>query len=149
MEYQIGNLVSHHGHLSIKIVSWFLFLFLVSLCHSLTVYFSYTFFLWLYLVKADYAKARELDQKIREEKKKDSRIVKLLLLGAGESGKSTLWKQTIALYGTGFDEETRESYKVKPCLSCFSSYIYILYLRIYFFINFVRRKGNCLWLVYE
>jgi len=33
-----------------------------------------------------------------------------LLLGAGESGKSTLFKQTIKLYGKGFDKASLESY---------------------------------------
>jgi GTPase SAR1 family protein len=38
-------------------------------------------------------------------------IHKLLLLGAGQSGKSTLFKQMISLYGTGFGEAERESYR--------------------------------------
>jgi len=34
----------------------------------------------------------------------------LLLLGAGESGKSTLFKQMISIYGKGFSEEDRREY---------------------------------------
>jgi len=37
-------------------------------------------------------------------------IHKMLLLGAGESGKSTLFKQMVALYGAGFTEEERKQY---------------------------------------
>jgi GTPase SAR1 family protein len=41
-------------------------------------------------------------QKVAEEAKR-----KLLILGAGESGKSTLFKQWKAIYGTGFSQEER------------------------------------------
>lgn len=67
------------------------------------------------------AEEREL---AREQKERDKRITaknegdqaadqaikKLLLLGAGESGKSTLFKQMITLYGKGYSEEDRKGY---------------------------------------
>lgn len=56
-------------------------------------------------------KSLTIDQKIRDDYKESSRIIKLLLLGAGESGKSTLWKQTIALYGQGFDDKSRTDFR--------------------------------------
>lgn len=47
-----------------------------------------------------------ISQVQREDAMRDSRVIKLLLLGAGESGKSTLFKQMKKLYGVGWD--TRE-----------------------------------------
>ena len=38
-------------------------------------------------------KTRAIDMKLRAERTKESQICKLLLLGGGESGKSTLFKQ--------------------------------------------------------
>ena len=40
----------------------------------------------------------------------DPQVNKLLLLGAGESGKSTLFKQMITLYRSGFSEDERKWY---------------------------------------
>lgn len=46
----------------------------------------------------------EIDQKIRKDHEHDARLVKLLLLGTGESGKTTLLKQMKLLYGVGVDK---------------------------------------------
>jgi GTPase SAR1 family protein len=48
---------------------------------------------------------------MKDEQKKDQTIHKLLLLGAGESGKSTLFKQLMTIYGKGYSEIDRKTYK--------------------------------------
>jgi GTPase SAR1 family protein len=55
-------------------------------------------------------KSKELDTKMNREHAQDEQINKLLLLGAGESGKSTLFKQMIQIYGKGFPVEERKTY---------------------------------------
>lgn len=47
---------------------------------------------------------------ISEDALSDGQVNKLLLLGAGGSGKSTLFKQMITLYGKGFPESERKNY---------------------------------------
>lgn len=56
-------------------------------------------------LKAERKINNELDAQIWKDKERDAEIIKLLLLGAGESGKSTLFKQMIRIYGTGFTEK--------------------------------------------
>lgn len=54
--------------------------------------------------------SRNLERKAENEHFAESLVHKMLLLGAGESGKSTLFKQMVALYGAGFTEEERRQY---------------------------------------
>lgn len=53
---------------------------------------------------------KKVDQVLREQQAADARVNKLLLLGAGASGKSTLFKQMINIYGKGFPEAERKTY---------------------------------------
>jgi len=53
---------------------------------------------------------KRIDQMLREDNLKESNIPKVLLLGTGESGKSTVFKQMMKLYGNGLVEEL-ETYR--------------------------------------
>ena len=53
----------------------------------------------------------EINTTLRKEKARIDSEIKLLLLGAGESGKSTIAKQMKFLFMDGFNNEERESYK--------------------------------------
>jgi GTPase SAR1 family protein len=53
---------------------------------------------------------KDLERQMVQDSQADKQINKLLLLGAGESGKSTLFKQMITIYGKGFPENERASY---------------------------------------
>lgn len=55
--------------------------------------------------------SKEQDKKLKDDQALDQEINKLLLLGAGESGKSTLFKQMNTIYGPGFPEEDRKNYE--------------------------------------
>jgi len=62
-------------------------------------------------LKDEREKNREVEKKLEVALEQEKAILKLLLLGAGESGKSTLFKQMISIYGTGFtDYEKRNTY---------------------------------------
>lgn len=50
----------------------------------------------------------EIERMIRKDKKMQSRQVKILLIGAGESGKSTILKQMRIIYAEGFHLEERK-----------------------------------------
>ncbi|KAK4755932.1 hypothetical protein SAY87_009689 [Trapa incisa] len=54
--------------------------------------------------------AAEIERRIEQETEAEKHIQKLLLLGAGDSGKSTIFKQIKLLFQTGFDEGELKSY---------------------------------------
>lgn len=58
-------------------------------------------------------KSKELDKELTDQGKRDNRIIKVLLLGTGESGKSTILKQMRILYDEkGFTSIEKETFKV-------------------------------------
>jgi len=61
-------------------------------------------------LKKEKDRNKALENNINQDLAADKQINKLLLLGAGESGKSTLFKQMISIYGKGFPENERLSY---------------------------------------
>jgi len=61
--------------------------------------------------KDDAAKNKIINKQLAEDKRKLENEAKLLLLGAGESGKSTVAKQMKIIHLSGFSEEERNSYK--------------------------------------
>ncbi|KAL7121799.1 hypothetical protein ACP275_01G006200 [Erythranthe tilingii] len=52
----------------------------------------------------------EIERRIEQETKSEKHIQKLLLLGAGDSGKSTIFKQIKLLFQSGFDETELKGY---------------------------------------
>jgi GTPase SAR1 family protein len=61
--------------------------------------------------KDDEARNREINDQLASDRKKLDTEVKLLLLGAGESGKSTIAKQMKIIHLQGFTAEERLTYK--------------------------------------
>lgn len=53
---------------------------------------------------------QEIEKQLRKDKKDARRELKLLLLGTGESGKSTFIKQMRIIHGAGYTEEDRKTF---------------------------------------
>ncbi|XP_029493175.1 guanine nucleotide-binding protein subunit alpha-14-like [Oncorhynchus nerka] len=53
---------------------------------------------------------QEIDRQLRQDKKDSGSELKLLLLGAGESGKSTFIKQMRIIHGAGYSEEDKRGF---------------------------------------
>jgi len=52
----------------------------------------------------------KIDEKQKRDQHRDEKVIKLLFLGAGGSGKSTLFKQLRVIYGDGLKESIRRQY---------------------------------------
>ncbi|XP_060618153.2 guanine nucleotide-binding protein subunit alpha-14 isoform X1 [Anolis sagrei] len=53
----------------------------------------------------------EIERRLRQDKRDARKELKLLLLGTGESGKSTFIKQMRIIHGTGYTEEDRKGFQ--------------------------------------
>ncbi|CAG2060805.1 unnamed protein product, partial [Timema podura] len=56
-------------------------------------------------------RSKNIDKNLRADGERAARVVKLLLLGAGESGKSTIVKQMKIIHETGYSKEECEQYR--------------------------------------
>jgi len=59
---------------------------------------------------AEKERSKAIEKVMSKGHANDQQINKLLLLGAGESGKSTLFKQMITIYGKGYPESERKTF---------------------------------------
>lgn len=64
---------------------------------------------------------QEINKILLEQKKRDRGELKLLLLGPGESGKSTFIKQMRIIHGAGFSEEDRKGFRPLVYQNIFAS----------------------------
>jgi len=60
--------------------------------------------------KLEKDRSKQLEAQMSNDHSVDQQVNKLLLLGAGESGKSTLFKQMITIYGKGYPESERRTF---------------------------------------
>ncbi|XP_061767973.1 guanine nucleotide-binding protein G(i) subunit alpha-1 isoform X1 [Nerophis ophidion] len=76
--------------------------------------------------KAAVERSKMIDKNLRDDGEKAAREVKLLLLGAGESGKSTIVKQMKIIHEAGYSEEECKQYKAVVYSNTIQSIIAII-----------------------
>ncbi|ETO26615.1 hypothetical protein RFI_10520 [Reticulomyxa filosa] len=54
-----------------------------------------------------------IDKEIGQDKQQDKEVKKLLLLGAGSSGKTTFFKQLKCIHGDGFSPKDKSDYRAQ------------------------------------
>src|SRR5882724_5642890 len=76
-------------------------------------------------------KSKEIDKQISESEKEDQNIIKILILGTGESGKSTLVKQMKIIHNEGYTKQEMMNFRVSLDILfiysdiCFMKFIFI------------------------
>lgn len=80
---------------------------------------------------------QEIERQLRKDKRDARRELKLLLLGTGESGKSTFIKQMRIIHGTGYSEDDKRSF------------IKIVYQNIFMAMNAMIRAMDTLKIAYK
>ncbi|KAJ3180956.1 guanine nucleotide-binding protein subunit alpha [Geranomyces variabilis] len=58
------------------------------------------------------AKSRDIDHALSRAQLLEKKEIKMLLLGPGESGKSTIFKQMKLIHSSGFDENDRRNFRI-------------------------------------
>jgi len=86
------------------------------------------------------ARNKNINRELATERKNMGRMVKLLLLGAGDSGKSTIAKQMKIIHLDGFSEEERKSYKTAISNNVLTSIRTLIHQCTKF--NYALSKGN-------
>ena len=80
---------------------------------------------------------QEIERQIKKDKRDQRKELKLLLLGTGESGKSTFIKQMRIIHGSGYSEEDKRSY------------IKLVFQNIYMAMNSMIRAMEALKIAYK
>lgn len=80
---------------------------------------------------------QEIERQIKKDKRDQRKELKLLLLGTGESGKSTFIKQMRIIHGSGYSEEDKRSY------------IKLVFQNIYMAMNSMIRAMEALKILYK
>ncbi|CAL4143337.1 unnamed protein product [Meganyctiphanes norvegica] len=81
-------------------------------------------------------RSKQIDKSLRQDAERSARDVKLLLLGAGESGKSTFVKQMKIIHETGYSQQECETYRPVVYSNTIQSLIAIIRAMGHLKINF-------------